>query len=1121
MPMSSQRLCARCGQSLPAEARFCPHCGYAVEAVTELDEERHRRLTASAPAYLADKIRSVLLKGERKPVTALFADVVGSTAIMERVDPETWTGILNQGFDLMSQAVYRYEGTIAQLMGDGLLAFFGAPIAHEDDPERAVRAGLEMLDSLAPFSSEVARMGIGFQVRIGLNTGAVIVGDVGGDLRYQYTAIGDAVNVAARIEAAAEPGTILVARPTYQFIAPKFETRYVGPLTLKGKAQPVEAYEVLGLKTVPEAARGLPGLASSLVGREDSLAQLEASLDSVLSNGRGASALVVGEPGIGKSRLLRELRLGHRRSGGTAAWAEGQCLSFGRSLPYHLLVDLLRSVLDIGVSTDQEEAAAALTSRLAGLVAPNPSEVHRYLARLLGLPLPSADSEAIEVLPEAVRHERLHSSVNAFLRHIASPRPQVLICEDVHWADRSSIELLNGMLEVIVDLPLLLILSSRPEPDAPIDEFTEIAASTLGSGFSRIQLETLSEEESRSLVGQLLEIESLPLEVRELILFKSEGNPLFVEEIIRMLMEQGAIVHAGDKWVAGREASFSELPGTLHSLLLARVDRLPDGPKRLVRVASIIGREFDVGLLSAVLGATNGELEIEGSMSVLESFGLVTSLGSGGGRTFSFRHALIEDAVYDSILRRDRSRLHGAVADVLERLNAGRLDEWAAVLALHFERAGDVARAIDYLIRAGKDALHRFAPREAYELFARASSHLSSLAPEPDVLRKRLEAGLGKNEAGATFIPGNQAVADLEALLADAEALGDLRLLAEVHLAIAEGRYELGEIPRVSPLLAKSVEAAELIAESLNDDRLRTLPLLLRGFSHFAVSEFRQAVEVLQEAVPLVERHATLTKAAYYSGMLAICAARLGEFALADRWIQKADSFARRSQDPSASMDVDLHRGFVEGERGNITQALAFARRGTETAERIDNKACALVGYFIMGDQQLRLGLPEDAVRSLQRSTEIAEFCNVADIENLSRAWLSAARSQLGQDEQAALRELSDSLATAREMGDRLGEGEILRQRAIVRARMPEFSWDAVKADFEAAIAIFEQIEALPYVARSLRDYGITMQAGRRFGEGQDMLRRAWGLFESMGMHLEDPVERVGTTSEPSAGTET
>lgn len=1097
--MSPSRACVRCGHDLAAGARFCSNCGYPTQDSTESDELIHRRLSASVPSGLAEKIRTSVLKGERRPVTALFADVVGSTAILERVDAEEWTELLNQAFTVMAEAVYRYEGTIAHLLGDGLLAFFGSPVAHEDDPERAVRAALDMLDSLRPFSARVEReAGMEFRIRVGVNSGTVIVRDIGSDLRYEYTAIGDAVNVAARLQAEAAPGTVLVASPTHRFIAPKFETRYVGPLSLKGKAEPVAAHEVLRLKGIPGPTRGLPGLRSRLIGRESPLAELRSMLGGVAASRQGAVALILGEPGIGKSRLISELRL-RAAEEGSFSWAEGRCLSFGRGMPYHLLLDLLRSLLEVTATSDTEELQSALEQRMPEVDAAKRSEVRTYLARLLGLPISARELAALGPLSETGRHEGLVKSLNTFLSSIGRERALVLVCEDVHWADRSSIDVLRSMMATVAELPALLILTSRPEPDSPVGEPAAAASAALGSRFREIWLAPLSQEESRSMVAQLLEIESLPSATRTLILEKSEGNPLFVEEVIRMLMEQQAIVRVENKWISNREFMWRELPTTLNGLLLARVDRLSEDSKRLARVASVIGRRFDDSILSEVLKATNGFVNVESGLRELVSFDLVLPPEPGEG-LYSFRHALIEEAVYESILLRDRVRLHAAVGDALEGSYRAGLDEWASVIALHLERAGDLRRSADYLVRAGANALQRFAPREAAEFFGRAVRHLSTFGDDAEVLSKRVEAGLGWIEAGTTFVPGNEQLQQLASLLPYAERLGDLESLARIHLAIAEIRHELGEIPDVSPPLARSLEEAEKIAGILDDDRLKALPVALRGFSHFAASDFREAITALRVAVPLLERHATLTKAAYYAGMLAIAAARLGEFDLADEWLARADDLGQRSQDPGARMDVDLHRGIVESERGNWAQALMYARRGTEIAELIDNKACALVGYFLMGDQQLKMGLAQDALQSLQRSTEIAEFCNVADIENRSRAWLAAVRAQLG-DQNEALPRLADSLERARRMGDRLGEGEILRQRAIVRARI-ESEQEAVHADFENAIAIFERMEARPYIARALRDYGLTLQAMGRIGEGQRKLREAFDLFQSMRMYV-------------------
>lgn len=1043
---------------------------------------------------------------ERKPVTALFADVVGSTAFLEQMDPEEWSDILNRAFGLMSEAVLRYEGSIGHLLGDGLLAFFGSPIAHEDDPERAVRASLDMMAAIKDLSADLKQSkGLDFQIRIGLNSGTVIVGDVGSDLRHQFTAIGDAVNVAARIQGEAAPGSILAAAPTFRFIQPHFETRYAGDLNLKGKAEPVPAYEILGTKESRGTDRGLPGLVSSMVGRDGPLSEVSELLHDTDTAGRGTVILLVGEPGIGKSRLLRELRLRHD---GPAVWSEGRCLSYRRSVPYGLIVDLVHSVLSGPAQATPEQMLSHLDSSLEGMSPQEAGETRRYLAHLLRLPLAPAEWDPIQKLTPDVRHERLLASLRRWLIHIGASTPRVLVCEDVHWADSSSGEALTSLVEAIANLPVCFLLSSRPEPDSPIRSMTSTARDVLGRRFREIRLGPLSQDEARHLVAQLLEMESLPSEVRELIFRKAEGNPLFVEEVIRMLIEQGAITREGNKWVAAAGIPRVVVPANLQGLLLARIDRLPEGAKQIARVASVIGREFHPSVLSEVLGDSEERPSIESSLQELAAFGLVTPPDATGN--YSFRHALVEEAVYESVLQRDRIRLHGLVGEALERSDPEGRPDKAAELARHFERSGDTRRAGRYVVEAAQDALRRFAHREAFELFGKAQSLLSTLPDEADLLEARVLTGLGKYRAGVTFIPGTEELELLEELLPQTERLRNLELTAQIHLAIAETRHEMGEIPEISPPLERSIAALEQISQAGGEDSLRALPLALRGFSHFAAARYRDAVRVLEEAVPLLEQHAPMWQAAFYSGVLAISAARLGEFELADRWLERQGSLAAASGDPNALLDADLHHGVVEGERGNHTQALVYAKRGTATAEQVDNKACALVGHFIIGDQHLKLGMAQEALESLERSSEIAEFCNVADIENLSRAWLSAVRADLGLGENP-LAELDEALLSARQMGDRLSEGEILRQRGIVKAKLPEPDWDGAQEDFESSIALFQKLETLPYVARALRDYGMALQAGKQIGAGLEKLQAARELFEQLNMATGDEPSKASS----------
>ncbi len=610
--------CPRCEAPVPGDARFCVSCGLALGEPTETDEARQARLSAAAPSPLIDKMRAAKLTGERKPVTALFADVVGSTALAERMDPEDWTAIMNEAFDHMSKAVFRYEGTIAQLQGDAMLAFFGAPIAHEDDPDRAVHAALEMIVATEEFSRQLrATHGLDFRIRAGINSGPVVVGNVGSDLRYEYTALGDAMNVAARMQAAAEPGTVLITASTHRFVADAFDVEDLGEIVVKGKTEPVHAYRVLAPKAVPDRKRGLEraGLASPMVGRESQLETLR-SLYGVVAAGRGRVAFLVGEPGIGKSRLLAEFQrfaTGRGAADGPVAasdgdahptWIEGRCVSYGRNLPYHLLLDLVRFTLRLPFVASESEARATLDRQLSGLLGDEATDTAPFLAHLLGLPLHPEEAAQAMIDPETMQG-RYVASIHRLLRALSARGPVVLVCEDVHWADASSVELMRQVLPLAAQLPVFLIASLRAETDSAGWKLMTAARELFGAALTEIRLQPLSATESRDLVANLLEIESLPDRVRDLILARAEGNPFFVEEVIRMLIEHGVIERRADRWIATAEVESVEIPETLHGLLLARIDQLPDAAKRSLRVASVIGRQFPVRVLERVLAETS------------------------------------------------------------------------------------------------------------------------------------------------------------------------------------------------------------------------------------------------------------------------------------------------------------------------------------------------------------------------------------------------------------------------------------------------------------------------------------------------------------------------------------
>ncbi len=539
--------------------------------------------------------------GERRPATALFVDVVGSTSLAEGMDPEDWATTMERAMAIMTGAVERYEGWVASHTGDGLMALFGLPSAHEDDPARAVSAAIEMVDTMDRFAEELRRHGIEFQIRVGINTGEVVVRDTtaGGATR-DSRIYGDTLNVAARMQSEAPAGGIMITGETYGRVSGAIKSRHVGPVSVKGKAEPVEAYEVLGRTGVLRSVRGIAGLSSPMVGRDAELARLVAALTPVRA-GLGRMALVVGEPGIGKSRLLAELRRVAEADG--YGWVEARTVSYGRNLPLHLAIDLVRSLIGLPdplESVPADEASERLASRLRDLAGLEDAGTGPLLSHLLSLPLDETGTERLAHMEPRTLRLRYGEAVSNLVAATARNQPLVMVCDDVHWADDASADLLTSIVGTVSALPILWVIASRAEREVPGWRLVSAVQDAFGDGLIDIRLRPLQADDGERLVANLLAIDSLPVATRAMILSRAEGNPLFVEEIVRMLIDREAIEFHAGRWTATERVVDVEIPDTLHGLLLARIDRLPAEARRVLRVASVIGRTFPVSVLDLV-----------------------------------------------------------------------------------------------------------------------------------------------------------------------------------------------------------------------------------------------------------------------------------------------------------------------------------------------------------------------------------------------------------------------------------------------------------------------------------------------------------------------------------------
>ncbi len=742
--------CAACGQPNPPANRFCDACGAG------LPDRAAQQPRAYTPPYLAQKIltsRSAL-EGERKQVTVLFCDLAQSTELAQQVGAEAMHDTLNAFFALAMAEVHRVEGTINQFLGDGFMALFGAPLAHEDHVRRALHCALAIRQRLQEATADSTAPLASVRVRMGLNTGSVVVGRIGDNLRMDYTAIGDTTNIAARLQQRAQPGGICVSDAVQAAGAGHFDFESMGPQSLKGVAKKVHLYELLRLRAGGDAgatdrtALSSMGVSSPLVGRGSELAALGDRL-SALKDGHGGLVLLEGEPGVGKSRLMAEAR--RLRPDDGVRWLEGRSLSFGRQLSYWPFIQLIKGCFHITDDDGEQASWGKLEQGLRTLFAERTPEVLPYLATVLALPIPAAHEERLKYLDGIALRRQVFLCLRQLLEALTGQQPLVLCLEDWHWADQSSIDLADHLLALTTTLPLLLVFAARPQPDSPLQRVRDFATLQLEARLLDLRLVPLSAQDSTTLMNNLAGTLNLPLALREKILRRTEGNPFFLEEVIRSLISEGTLVRHADSghWQLVRRVDEVQLPDTLQGLILARIDRLADESKQALKLASVIGRSFFDRVLEAI-SETRGELRQ--CLSDLQQAELIREKQRLPDLEYMFKHALVQEATYGSILADNRRAIHQRVAQSIEALFPDRLDEFATLLAHHFTCAEDWEKAQAYLFKAGDQAGRMAADTEALEHLRLAEA--AYLKARGDKLEPLQRAALARKVGAALFGTG-------------------------------------------------------------------------------------------------------------------------------------------------------------------------------------------------------------------------------------------------------------------------------------------------------------------------------------------------------------------------------
>ena len=917
------RACANCGSEASSTAKFCSQCGHPLPPVA--DNTRFASPRSYTPQHLAEKILTsrAALEGERKQITVLFADIKGSMELLADRDAEAAQKLLfDPVLDCMIEAVHRYEGTVHRVMGDGIMALFGAPLALEDHAVRACYAGLRMQETVTRYADEVRRShGVQVAIRVGLNSGEIVVAAIGSDLHMDYTVVGQTAHLASRMEQMAKPGSVLTTADTLRLAGGYVAIEPLGPMPVKGLADPIQIYEVTGAgaaRTRLQAAAGR-GL-TRFVGRDVQLEELLRA-QQLAGDGHGQVVAIIGEAGVGKSRLVHEFLHSHH----TADWLvlESSSASYGHATPYLPVIELLRDYLEINVHDSTQSIREKVSSEILTLDASLHDAIPPVLDLLDALP----DEHPFRSLDPIQHRHYTYQAVTRLLLSESRVQPLVAVVEDLHWYDPLTLGLLNELVVAAQNARLLLVVSYRAEFS---DEWRN------QPNYHQICLDPLASESLADLLQALLGSDPSLTILKSFMVERASGNPFFVEEIVRSLVDTGVLVGVRGNYRLARPFSSIEVPPTVRAVLAARIDALPAAEKRLLEEAAVIGHDVPFTLLQAICQLT--EERLRGLLDNLQAAEFLYATQLFPDLEYTFKHSLTHDVAYSGVLHERRRNIHARVVDTMERLYADRLGEQIERLARHAVQSGLQEKAVHYLRQAGAKAAARSAVVDARALFEQALSVLEALPDTRAALEQafevRLELRLVLRQLGL--------VRQMTERLREAEAIAE-RLQDDRRRGLVCGLMTtvLSTLDELVEAVSTGTRALE-IAERLGDLRLRILAKTCLEQAYFYRGEYERVAEIATEnlaALPAewLNEYFGLTVTASVAGRawLVMSLAELGRFAEATKYESEAIQIAEPTQHAfniswahfAASM-LYINKGEWAEARSRVDRWIAMVRAG-------------------------------------------------------------------------------------------------------------------------------------------------------------------------------------------------
>jgi class 3 adenylate cyclase/tetratricopeptide (TPR) repeat protein len=951
--------CPACGAEVIPTKRLCGACGAELGAAPL--SRRFNSVEAYTPVHIAEKILTsrAALEGERKQVTVLFADMQGSMEVLVDRDPEEARKILDPVLERMMEAVHNYEGTVNQVMGDGIMALFGAPLAHEDHAVRASYAALRMRDAVKQYAEEIHRTrGIPIHIRVGLNSGQVVVRSIASDLRMDYTAVGQTTHLAARMEQMARPDTIMATAGCVRLAEGYVMVAPLGLLPVKGMAEPVEVYEITGIGTVRSrlevaVGRGL----SRFVGREAEREQLRRALESA-AQGQGQVLAVVGEPGAGKSRLIYEVVQRERRQGWL--FLETAAAAYGSSTAYLPVIDLLRSYFHIEPRDDVQQLRDKVAARLFALG----EEVFSMLPALLALLGAPADDPTWKVLASSQRRRRTLEAVARLLVCESLVQPVCLVVEDLHWIDSETQAVLDELVESLPRARLLVLVSYRHEYQHRWSG---------KSYYAQVRLDSLPMEGAAELLDGLLGANEALMPLKRLLIDQTAGNPFFLEECARGLVEAGVLVGDLAGYVLATPVQAIHVPATVQAVIAARIDRLAPDEKALLQTAAVIGKDVPFALLHAIVGESEDCLRR--GLARLQAAELLFQGRLFPDLEYTFKHALTHEVAYGNLLTDQRRALHGRIVHVIEKLAADRPGDHAERLA-HHARAGELwDRAARYLRQAGDKAFAHSANREARAWFEQALEAVKRLPETTETRAAAADLHLGLRNTLTLLGEHERTLVHLGEAAALAEAIDDQWRLGRALSFEVNCLFLLGQYGRA----IDSGRRARAVADKLNDLPLRTVTDMYVGRAYLRRGDFSHAIELFGGIVAtltgeLADDHLGLPvlPSVFARSHLVEALTDVGRFAEGARYADELIALAEGTNHPDTLFWAYHGAGLHYLGRGEVRRAIGTLERGYRVCQTYDIPAHIPLISSELGLARALDGAAAEAVPMLQRAADEA-----------------------------------------------------------------------------------------------------------------------------------------------------